>query len=140
MINFTGLSISNLESFNFSNLRELCLSNCSLKQYPTLKTSPNLLILDLSYNGIHELGDGPKATLNLKQLDLTGNFLVTQENLKGLWEFLRDLHVLDLRFNPITMRKGYRSMILLNFLLLTILDCQEVKSLERVILRKRLTF
>lgn len=120
------------EDFEFPNLRELCLSNCSLKQYPNLKSLPNLVVLDISYNGIYELGEGPKTTLNLMRLDLSGNYILSPEHIRVLNENLFSLRVLDLRFNPINFRKGYRSMIISTFADLKILDCQEITSFERV--------
>lgn len=131
-LNLTGMRNLCIEDYDFPYLRELCLSNCSLKQYPNLKSLRNLTDLDISYNGIYELGDGPKTTMNLKRLDLSGNFIVSPEHIRVLQENIMTLICLDLRFNPINFRKGYRSMIISTFTNLKVLDCQEITSVERV--------
>jgi Leucine-rich repeat (LRR) protein len=133
-LNLTGISGICIEEFDFPNLRELCLSGCKLKQYPNLKQFPNLIILDVSNNGIYELGDAPKSTLNLKRLDLSSNFIVNGEHIRVLYENLSMLQILDLRFNPINTKKGYRSMIISMFENLKILDCQEIFATEKVLL------
>jgi len=130
-LNLTGISGVCIEELVLTNLVELYLADCGLKQYPDLKMLPNLYVLDVSYNGIYELGDAPKSTLSLVKLDLSGNYIMTGEHVRVLAENLK-LQILDLRFNPINSRKGYRSMIISMFADLRSLDCQDISSTEKV--------
>ena len=132
-LNLSGVRDLSLEGHDFHKIQDLCLSYCSLKQYPDLSSLPDLVILDVSHNSIHELVDGLQTSLKLQNLDISANFILSAENIRILKDFIPGIQKLDLRFNPINFRKGYRSMIISVLENLSVLDCQEIIPSEKVI-------
>ncbi|KAI8846431.1 hypothetical protein BC829DRAFT_398533 [Chytridium lagenaria] len=110
---------SSLDSFQvFSNIRSLSLSGCGLKEVPPIRHFPKLETLDLSFNYIVVLSSGfgasSPACHSLRHLDLAGNHICSLDSLRCIQEHLKVLDTLDLRYNPICHRKGYRGYLLAN--------------------------
>ncbi|XP_057956581.1 receptor-like protein 33 [Malania oleifera] len=92
-----NLSLTQIDDIglSFPNLTKLYLSSCNISEFPNLKGSKNLELLDLSANKI--VGEIPKWTFNmwnnsLTFLNLSHNFLThVDENLP--WKNLQYLNI-----------------------------------------------
>jgi Leucine-rich repeat (LRR) protein len=65
--------------------------------------------LDLSFNTISAVTVGLNNTPNLRYFYLEGNTISSFDTLRYIQDSLKSLHTLDLRFNPVSKRKGYRA-------------------------------
>jgi Leucine-rich repeat (LRR) protein len=113
-----------------TTLTSLVLSNCELKAFPSLPPLPNLEELDISCNMIHKL-DSDLNSSRLKKLDLSANAFHTFADLKGLENFTV-IEELDLRFNTVCLRKGYRAKVTSDAPTLNVLDGIPVDPNDKV--------
>ncbi|KAJ3196285.1 Leucine-rich repeat-containing protein 9 [Irineochytrium annulatum] len=104
----------NLEPFHqFTNLRHLTLSHCKLTEIPSIRHLPRIENLDLSFNAITVITSGlATASLTLRNFDLASNLITFMDSVRHVLEALKALQSLDLRFNPICSRKGYRQYVI----------------------------
>ena len=94
---------------------------------------PKLEKLDISFNSISSITNGLSNLQYLKYFDASANRIVDFETLHYLCENLDSLTSLDLRFNPISKKKGYRNHIIgtLGTKFLKIFDGVQVSSSEK---------
>ncbi|KAJ3037570.1 Leucine-rich repeat-containing protein 9, partial [Rhizophlyctis rosea] len=129
LLNITGLDIPQLSSFStFSQIRSLTMSHCGLEDIPDLGSFAVLERVDLSFNAVREVGGGLRGCKGLRKVDLGRNLVGALEggDLEGIQE-------LDLRFNPVARRKGYRALVLHCVPSVKVLDGYTVDHQEKLI-------
>ena len=114
----------------FSNLQKLRLFDCELEDYYNLENLSSLLVTGTEEGNIDCIDDlkGLKALINLKELDLSGNFISEIKNL----EPLKNLRILDLSENYINEIKGLESLVQLEVLNLEHNNLEEIKNLDNL--------
>lgn len=111
-------SITYLENFTcLINLKTLILCNVELSQEKSLlvlSKFPLLETLDLSFNQLKTIPRVISSLSNLKSLDLSVNLLDNFEDFLFLIDCARQICLgsLDLRFNPICIRKQYKQFLI----------------------------
>jgi len=121
LLTLSGWSAETIQSLSLTSLSLKTLTySSSLSGFPPL---PSLIILNLRRNNLENLNG-----LNLEQLPsleclyVSHNSLNQIPSLKGF-----NLKELDLRFNPCSLKPGYRGAATQNFSTLKILDLRVVK-------------
>ncbi|KAI8921751.1 hypothetical protein BC831DRAFT_475811 [Entophlyctis helioformis] len=131
-INIGAFSVHKPETYaNRTLLRSLTVSHAGLESMPTIPKLALLERLDLSFNSISSMSQGLEGLPHLRYLDLAGNRLADLASLRHIFKAVPNLVVLDLRFNPICRRKGYRQYCLSHAPTLQILDAVQVEKSER---------
>ncbi|KAJ3285947.1 Leucine-rich repeat-containing protein 9 [Borealophlyctis nickersoniae] len=137
------------------NITHIALSHCGLDTIPNLTAFSHLEQLDVSFNNIRSIPDN-FATVGetLKHLDLVKNeiadlpnaaldenFIILYESLTILAFFtaLSKLRFLDLRFNPISKRKGFRKLAMKHLRSLSLLNGLPIDDAERISIVKPVT-
>ena len=112
------LNNSNILSFNnigtnFTNIKCLQMKNCHLKDLDGLICLQNLEILDLEKNDIDDLVDIDMCE-NIKELNVKENKISEEDNLSYIAGLI-NLEYLDIRFNPISQNKDFKTKIIKKF-------------------------
>jgi Leucine-rich repeat (LRR) protein len=116
--------------FGFTtSLRFLTLTHSNLATFPMIETSHHLEYLDVSFNKIISISNINFGFPLLKTLILANNSISDMSGLRSLSDLLY-LVELDLRFNDITERKGYRRFLVNNSPYLKKLDDKVISDLE----------
>jgi hypothetical protein len=135
-------SINYLENFTcLTNLKSLILCNVELSQDKSLELLSkfsNLESLDLSFNQLKTIPRVISALPMLKNLDLSVNLMDNFEDFVFLSDCARaiNLETLDLRFNPICIRKQYKQFLINRLVTLKFLNGEEVT--ERLSVRQKI--
>ncbi|KAH6567544.1 hypothetical protein BASA62_006015 [Batrachochytrium salamandrivorans] len=133
-LNISGQSALNPESYSqHTKLRSLTISHSSLVLLQNIPKLPLLERLDLSFNNIKVICSGFELHHNLTFLGMAGNQIEGFDTLKYMFRKLCNLVELDLRFNPICKRKGYRVFCSVYSPKLQILDGIQIKPSEKEI-------
>ncbi|KAI9356534.1 hypothetical protein DFJ73DRAFT_623012 [Zopfochytrium polystomum] len=95
----------------FTHLRNLTLSMNGLREFPDVRHCPLLEKLDVSMNVIASVVSKMTIMQNLKHLNLAKNNISHFENILHMRDHLSNLTALNLQFNPIAKRKGFRQIV-----------------------------
>lgn len=113
----------------FPNLQALYIPNNKIEKLDNLQNNFRITFLDARNNKIRDL-DMEKQEY-MRELYLAGNQLHDLEKILSKMDHMKDLKVLDLRQNPLTLEKGYRSLVISKFPDLITLDGLDVTPFER---------
>lgn len=112
------------------NLQVLYIPNNHITNLCGLEYNIRLYFLDARNNQMTDFDLSKQQYM--RELYLSGNALTDLDRILGKLSHMRDLHVLDLRGNPLTLEKGYRSAVIRTFPTLKTLDGLDVLASERV--------
>jgi hypothetical protein len=113
----------------FHNLQALYIPHNKLRILNNLKYNYRLYFLDARFNEITDI-DLPDQ-LYLRELYLSHNKLEDLDTFITKLVHMRELQVLDLRHNQLTLEKGYRATVISNIPTLKFLDGQDVTAAEK---------
>lgn len=114
----------------FPNLQVLYVPNNKLARLNNLEANYRLKVIDARQNQITCVDF--RHNQFIKELYLANNLLIDLDTLLPTISHLRDLEILDLRFNRVTQEKNYRQKMISTFPSLKIIDGLEVLPSERV--------
>ena len=112
------LNNSNILSFNnvgtsFTNIKCLQMKHCHLKDLEGLICLQNLEILDVEGNDIDDLVDIDMCE-SIKELNVKENKISEEDNLSYVAGLI-NLEYFDIRFNPISEKKDFKTNIISKF-------------------------
>ena len=113
----------------FVNLAYLYVPNNNLLILNHLEHNSRLCFIDARNNQITDIDFSNQDFIH--ELYLSNNKLQDLDKILSKIVHLRELEVLDLRNNPLTLEKGYRQIVIQAFPLLKTLDGINVSSTER---------
>lgn len=123
-------SITAEDICQFPNLHSLYIPNNKISVLNNLNMNIRIAFLDARNNEIVDIDLSKQEYM--RELYLSGNKLQDLDRILSKLIHMRDLQTLDLRGNPLTLEKGYRSTIIQSFPTLKNLDGLEVETYERV--------
>ena len=128
MINLTGFSKIQPEFFAMRNfLKKIVITHAKLNVFPDFQSCPLLETLDLSFNAIAEV---PVLTRSFPKLF---HFCISSNRIESLGSLvnisnLAVLRELDIRFNPVCNRRGFKLFLTRKIPSLMLFNCEHVYS------------
>lgn len=116
--------------YPFPNLQYLYVPFNNLTRLDHLERNIRLKFIDARYNQITDFDLSHQ--MFLEELYLSGNNIQNLDAVMGKLSHIKNLHVLDLRGNPLTLEKNYKQLAVITFPELQILDGHEITQLDHM--------